>query len=162
MIRKIRLVAVVVAVLALAAVPPTASAKHGGSHGKSCAAKSKAFVVKGTLVSFTADDATTPANDASVTLTVTGANRHARKSGELVDEDAGTVGTQVTYTAASDPFAVKLSGYDGAADTPSAGDKVRVKGKIAYTKKRCAPDGTSVEDRYGEPNVKRVKLVDKD
>ena len=153
MIRSIRLIGLVAVAVAVALVPATAVAKNDGTHGKSCDVKNRAFVVKGTLVSTTAD---------SVTLTVTRANRHARRTGELVDTDAGTEGTQVTYSSASDEYKLVLSGYDGAADTPSAGDKVRVKGKIAYTKKRCAPEGTSVEDRYGDVNVKRVKLIDKD
>ena len=153
MIRSFRLIGLVAAAVALALVPATAVAKNDGTSGKSCDAKNKAFVVKGTFVSSTAD---------SVTLTVTRANRHARRSGELVDTDAGTEGTQVTYSSASDDYTLKLSGYDGDTDTPSPGDKVRVKGKIAYTKKRCAPEGTSVEDRYGDVNVKRVKLIDKD
>jgi len=167
--RGLKLLGLVVALSALAAVPATAPAKQGqgkgkaGAQGQSCKPKKKAFVVKGTLVSFTADDsATTDTNEASVTLTLTRANRHARRSGELVDNDGATEGTQLTFAASSDEFKLKLSGYDGDSDTPSPGDKVRVKGKIAYTKKRCAPDGTSVEDRYGEPNIKRVKLIDQD
>ena len=48
----------------------------------------KGFVVKGTLVSYTADDAATPANEGTVTITVTKANKHARVSGELADADS--------------------------------------------------------------------------
>lgn len=163
MIRSFRLIGLVAVAVAVALVPAAAVAKKSDPPGKSCNPVNKAFIVKGTLVSFTPDDsATTDTNEASVTLTVTKANRHARRSGELVDADPATEGTQVTYSAASDDFKVKLSGYDDATDTPSAGDKVRVTGKIAYTKKRCAPDGTSVEDRYGDVNVKRVKVIDKD
>src|SRR5262245_45494581 len=57
--------------------------------------KNVGFVVRGTLTSFTADNPATPANEASVSITVTGANRHARNSGELVDTDPATPGTQV-------------------------------------------------------------------
>jgi hypothetical protein len=165
MSRSFRLIGLVAAAAALVLVPAGAQAKHPhpAKHpNHSCATVHKAFVVKGALVSYTADDpATAAADETSVTLTVTRANRHARRSGELVDADAVTPGTQVTYSAASDPFKTKLSGY-ATGQTPDAGDKVRVKGKIAYTKKRCAPVGTSVEDRYGAVDLRRVKLIQTD
>ncbi len=158
---------------ALLAIPATGNAKPGNGHGKhhgamkSCKAKKVGYVVRGTLVSVTADDpATTDVNEAVVTMTVTGANRHARKSGELADQDAVKPGVQVkggsyTATAADDAFKLRLNGYEGT-DTPSAGDKVHVVGKIARTKKRCAADGTTLADRYGEPNIKKVRISDRD
>jgi hypothetical protein len=155
-IRQIRPIALLFALVALAAVP-AAQANHGKHKGqgkaKHCVIH-PGYVVKGKLVSFTADDpATTDTNEASVTLTVTGANKHARRSGVHK-------GDEVTYTAATDKngFKVKLSGFE-ANDTPDAGDKVRVVGKIEYTKKKCAPDKTR-EERYGDVNVRRVKIVD--
>jgi hypothetical protein len=172
MARRFRVVGLVVAAGAIALMPAGAQAMHHGHHGKahakhgskshSCAQRKKAFVVNGALVSLTRDDAATTATDeTSVTLTVRRANRHARRSGELVDTDASTPGTQVTYVAASDPFRLKLSGYD-TGQSPDVGDKVRVKGKIAFTRRRCAAAGTSVEDRYGDVNVRRVKLIQTD
>ena len=159
---------------ALLALPATGLAGgdkgKGKGHGsaKSCSKTKKVgFIVKGTLVSATADDpATTDTNEAAATITVTGANKHAKRSGELADQDATKDGVQVkggtyTVTAADDSFKIKLNGYEGT-DTPSAGDKVMVIGKIPYTKKRCAPEGTSVADRYGEPNIKKVVVSDRD
>src|SRR4051812_12269404 len=162
MIRKLRPIVLLFAVLALAALPAVSQAHHA-NHGKHKGAgkghKShctihRGFVVKGTLVSFTADaQATTDTTEASVTLTVTKANKHARRSGVAK-------GDEVTYTAATDEhgFKVRLSGFE-TNDTPDAGDKVRVVGKIDYTKKKCAP-GTTREERYGDVNVRRVKIVD--
>src|SRR5205814_655582 len=81
-------------------------ADGGKGHHSKCVIH-PAYVVKGKLVSFTPDDpATTDTNEASVTLTVTGANKHARRSGVKK-------GDEVTFTAATDEngFKVKLSGY---------------------------------------------------
>lgn len=155
------------AVLALLA-PATAAAKPDPNKQNGCKkpTANKGFVVKGTLDSFTADNPATTANEESVTLTVTKANRHAKRSGELADQDATKPGVQVkgsTYSAdgASDPngFKVKLVGY-GDGETPSVGDKVSLVGKIGVTKAKCAPAGTSTADRYGDVNVRRVKIKD--
>jgi hypothetical protein len=149
---------------ALFAVPATALGAKGGqgkskkggqgkakSHGKSKAcAKTHGvgFQVKGTLVSVTVDDAaTTDASEGSVTLTVTSANKHARNSGDVTE----------TYTVpAGDAYELKLSG-DGTV-APAAGDRVKVKGRVPVTRKRCAAEGTTVADRYGTPDVTRVKI----
>lgn len=157
---------------ALLALPATGVAGHGHGHGKgkaqSCAKAQKVgYVVRGALVSYTADIAsTTDVNEAVVTLAVTGGNFHARRSGELADQDPVTDGVQVKggiyiATAAKDAFTVKLNGYEGA-DTPSLGDRVKVIGKIKRTKKRCADEGTSLADRYLEPNIKKVTISDRD
>ncbi|MGH2840028.1 MAG: hypothetical protein ACRDKY_04295 [Solirubrobacteraceae bacterium] len=175
MLKHTRTFAMLAASGALLALPATGIA--GGDHGKgkgkgqgsakSCKAKKVGYVVRGTLVSVTADDpATADVNEAVVTMTVTGGNRHARNSGELADQDPVKPGVQVkggtyTATAADDAFKLKLNGYEGT-DTPSVGDKVQVVGKIALTKKRCAPDGTSLADRYGDPNIKKVTISDRD
>jgi hypothetical protein len=167
LIRKLRPIVLLFAVLALGALPAVSQAHHanhgkhkgagkGKGHHKSHCTIHRGFVVKGTLVSFTADDpATTDTNEASVTLTVTKANKHARRSGVAK-------GDEVTYTAATDEkgFKVRLSQYESS-ESPKAGDKVRVVGKIEYTKKKCAPDKTT-EERYGDVNVKRVKITDVD
>ena len=41
---------------------------------------------------------------------------------------------------------LKLSGY-------KAGDKVRIVGKISLTKKKCAEDGATADERYGKPSL---------
>ena len=159
------------AALALLA-PATAMAKpdHKPHPNKNAGCKkptvNKGFVVKGTLDSFTADNPATEANEESVTLTVTKANRHAKRSGELADQDASKPGVQVkgsTFSAdgATDPngFKVKLVGYENG-ETPASGDKVTLVGKISVTKAKCAPTGTSTADRYGDVNVRKVKIKD--
>lgn len=142
--------------------------RNATGSAQSCAKTKKVgFVVRGTLTGYTADDpATTDVNEAVVTLSVTGANRHARRSGEIADQDADKKGVQVkgatfTATAADDAFKLRLVRFQGD-DTPSNGDRVKVRGRIPRTKKRCAPAGTSVADRYGKPNIKRVRIADRD
>jgi len=158
--------ALLVAAGALLAVPAVGQAHHKAGHtqggqGKSCAKKpavSKGFVVKGTLVSYNAG--TPAAGDETVTLTVTKMNKHARRAG-LTDADAATAGTQYTIAGTTDPFTVQASGYDPTAtpaDVPSAGDKVRVIGKVAVTRKKCLTTPTS--NPYGAVNVRKVKIVD--
>lgn len=141
---------------ALVAAPASAVAAKGGQGKvKSCAKTlTRGYQVTGTLVSWTED---------SVTLTVTSANRHARNSGELEDQDAERKGVQVvgaTYTVPVNADVLKL-GNDGAA-VPSVGDRVKVKGRIALAKKRCAAEGASVEDRYATPDVTRVTISDRE
>ena len=164
------------ATLALVAFPATGLAKRGehGKHGKhtehakggkSCTkAHSVGFQVGGTLVSMTADElATTDVNEASVTLTVTSANTHARESGDLADQNADRKGVQAngaTLTVpvvAGDAFELRLSS-DYGTGAPAAGDRVKVKGRIAVTKKRCADEGTTTADRYGAVDVIRVSI----
>jgi hypothetical protein len=175
--KTIRLLALLVAACALLVAPAIGQAHHKPGHtkgpkngqpnSKRCKPTKPGFVVRGTLVSFTADNpATTPANEASVTITVTGANRHARNSGDIADQDPTTPGTQVqgapfTVSGLTDPFKVQLVGYEGA-DTPSPGDPVKVIGKVERTKKKCAPAGTSLADRYGDVNVRKVVIKDAD
>jgi hypothetical protein len=112
----------------------------------------------------TADNpATTDVSEATVTLTVTSANKHARESGELADQDADRKGVQAkgaTFTApvvAGDAFELRLSS-DYGTNAPAAGDRVKVKGRVAVTRKRCADEGTSTADRYGTPDVIRVSV----
>ena len=172
-----KLIAAVTAAGALVALPATGVAETGKDNGKGqekqaqaktktnkrCAKTQKVgFSVSGTLVSVTADDpATTDKNESAVTLTVTNANSHARKSGEIADQDAARKGTQVagaTYTVAGP---VKLDGFEGT-DTPSPGDAVKVNGKIALTKKKCAAAGTTEADRYAAPTIKKITVSDRD
>ena len=176
--KSVRSLIMLFAACALLAAPAAVQAHHkpGHTHGpksgqpssKGCKkpAKNVGFVVRGTLTSFTADNPATPANEASVSITVTGANRHARNSGELADTDPGTPGTQVqggpySVSGATDPFTVKLVAFE-AGETPGAGDAVRIVGKVARTKSKCAPTGTSLADRYGQVNVRKVVIHDAD
>jgi hypothetical protein len=166
-LKTARTIAALALAAALVAVPSTALAAKGG-HGKgkgkakSCAkAHTRGFQLTGTLVSLTADDlSTTDSSEATLTLTVTAANRHARNSGELEDQNADRKGVQVvggTYTLpAGDAFVLQL-GDDGAL-VPAAGDRVKVKGRIALTQKRCSAEGAAAADRYDAPDVTRVKV----
>ena len=152
----------VLAVGALAAAP-IAGAEHktdhsAGSKSQTCKkpAVKKAFIVKGTL------DA--PPAGSTVDITVTGANRHARRSGEIADQNPTKRGVQVSgadYMVDSAGAKLKLSGYE-AGENPEAGDKVRIMGKIPLKKKKCAKDDATTDKRYGEPNLKKVKIIDKD
>ena len=174
MMKRLQATAWLAAAGALLAVPAAGQAHHDAGHtkggngksapGKGCAKKStvnKGFSVKGTLVSYTADNAGTPnVNEESLTLTVTGQNRHARRAG-LTDVSPGTAGLQYRLNDADDSFTLQLSEF-GPGQAPAAGDAVRIVGKVAVTKKKCAPAGASLEDRYGAVNVRKVKIVDAD
>jgi len=167
MLKIMRTIVAVAVAAALVAVPATALAAKGGQgkskgKAKSCAKTgTRGFQLTGTLVSLTADDpATTDSSEATVTLTVTAANRHARNSGELEDQDPDRKGVQVvgaTYTVPAGDAYVLMLGDDGAL-VPSAGDRVKVKGRVALTRKRCATDGARAAERYTEVDVTRVKV----
>ena len=173
MLNNARTIATLVAAGTLLAAPATGVAAKGDhasgkaqGKAKSCAkTHSVGYQVSGTLVSVTADDAATAANEAAITMTVTAANSHAAKSGEIDDQNATKKGTQVkgaTLTVAlTDAIRLKLNDYEGT-DTLSAGDKVKISGKIKLMKKRCAPAGTSTADRYATPVVKKVTITDRD
>ena len=91
-------------------------------HAKKCAkARKVGFVVRGTFVSGTGR---------TVTLTVTKANRHARKSGLV------TAGENFTITARK----VRYVHRSGPSDA-EVGDKVRVVGKVTKLKKGCSASG---------------------
>lgn len=171
--KRTRLTVVALAAGALLALPATGLAAPGGqgkSQGKAkrCAKAPKVgFQVTGTYVSHVADDPNTTGNQATVTLKVTSANSHARKSGEIADQNLAEDGVQVagaTYTVPAsdvDGFKLSLNGY-GEGETPTVDvDRVRVIGRIARTKARCAPDGTSLADRYGAVNVRKVTISDR-
>lgn len=171
MLKNPRMIASLTAAGALLAAPAVGiAAKPATTGGKgkttSCTKTTTlGYQVSGTLVAFTADDPTTPASEATVTLKVTSSNVHAAKSGEIADQNATKKGVQVkgaTYVVvAGDAFTVKLNGYEGT-DTPSVGDRVKVSGSIKLTKKACAPAGTSTADRYAAPDVKKVTISDRD
>ena len=161
MLKNTKMIATFVAAGAMLAAPAAGLAAKGGNSAaakgkaKACAtAKSVSYQVSGTFVSAVADDPATPANEGTITMTVTSANVHAAKSGEIADQNATKKGVQVkgaTMTiAATDAFVLKLNGYE-APDTPSAGDKVKVSGKIALTKKRCVVRGRGTVHAPGPP-----------
>jgi hypothetical protein len=152
--------------IAVPAIAPAKKPHNATKNHRSCdKPHSVGFAVAGTLVSVVADDPSTAASEATVTLTLTAANRHARKSGDIADQDPAKRGVQpkgFVYTVpAGDAYTLRLRGYQGA-DTPSPGDRVRVRGRIALTKPRCAAPGTSVADRYGAIDVRRVAIGDRD
>ena len=161
----------IVAAGALLAAPAAGLAAKPTTKGKpttkanACKALKAPFIASGTFVSGTADDPMTAGNEGTVTLKITSANRHARDSGELADQNATKKGVQVkgaTLTiATTDAYVLKLVGYEGT-DTVSVGDRVNVSGKVALTKKRCAPAGTSTADRYGAVDIKKVTIHDRD
>jgi hypothetical protein len=172
--RRTRTISSAIAAAALLAAPGAALAKNAdhpkpNKANKGAAACAKVhtvgFSVLGTLVSATADDPATPASEATVTLTVLAANHNARRSGDIADQDATKPGIQVrgaTFTVpAGDAFKLRLRGYQGA-DTPSPGDLVKVNGRIARTKARCAAPGTSVADLFGAIDVRTVTIHDRD
>ena len=157
-----RTIAALTAAGAALALPATGTAQRPadpGSQGREnrCAqVRTVAYQVSGTYVSHTAN---------SVTLTVRSANSHARKSGEIADQNASRRGVQVRgamYTVpATDAFTLRLRGYEGT-DTPSTGDRVKVSGRIPLQKRNCPPAGASLADRYGAPDVRRVTISDRD
>lgn len=168
-----RTLAAAVAAGALLAVPAAALAAKG-DHGHSKSHKGAAACTKthsvgysltGTLVAVTADDAATPASEATVTLKVLHGNNAARRSGDIADQDATKPGTQVrgaeVTIPATDAFVLRLHGYQGT-DTPSVGDRVKVKARIATTSRKCAAAGTSIADRFGAIDVRRVTVSDRD
>src|SRR5947199_5024800 len=127
----VRSVACLAAAGALLAVPATGMARkpHDPAKNKPARGCAKAhtapFVVAGTLVSVTPDNPATAASEATVTLKLTAANRHARRSGEVADQDGAKPGIQpkgFVYTVpAGDAYTLRLRGYQGT-DTPSIGD----------------------------------------
>jgi hypothetical protein len=160
MLTKTRSLALLIAAGALLALPAT-----GAAEPKRCnKTPNVGYVVSGTLQSVTADDPSTEAFEGAVTITVTEANGHATNSGDIADQDAGTEGVQVagaTYTVSGDAYKLVLEGFEGA-DTPSPGDAVQIIGKVPRTKAKCAPEGTSTADRYGDADIRKVVITDMD
>jgi len=156
---------------ALLAAPASGLAAKPAGKGKAakanaCKAVNMPFNVSGTFVEGAIDNPlTADVNEGTVTLLVTGANRHARNSGELTDMNAAKKGVQAkggTYTVATtDAYVLALNGYE-APDTASVGDKVKVKGKVALTRKRCPTAAATLADRYGAVDVRKVTISDRD
>jgi hypothetical protein len=162
--KRTRILTALAAAGALAAVPVGADANNGSAHAQNGSnhgcdhhpTVTRSFVLTGRLVSYDGN---------TVEITVKNANRHARHSGEITDQDANKAGVQVkgaSYSVSdtSDSFVVKESGYE-TGENPAAGDKVRIRGRISYTRKHCAPE-LSTADRYGAPNIRRVRFIDVD
>lgn len=173
MLKHTRTLASVVAAGALLAVPAIGQAAKPADAGKgksksaeSCTTKAHnvGFSVGGTLSEYTA---ATPASAATIKLKITSANSHARKSGEIADQNPAKKGVQAkgaeltVPVAAGDAFVLKLNGYEGT-NTPTVGDKVKVNGRIALMKRKCAPANTSTADRYGAIDVRKVTISDRD
>ncbi len=161
MTKNARTIAALTAAGAVLALPATVAAQRPDNPGqqgreRSCQnVRTVGYQVSGTLVTATAS---------SVTMTVRSANGHARKSGEIADQDATRRGVQVRGATISVPVTaatLRLRGYEGT-DTPSAGDRVRVSGRVPLQKRKCAAAGTSVADRYGAPQIRRVTISDRD
>ena len=171
--KRIQTIALLTAAVALLAVPAIGQAhktgaqhNHGKSNGKGkgktrdrCTVN-KGFVVRGTLLSYTADDSNQAGNQETVTITVTKGNRHARNSGELASPDSNPLpGVQLTVPT-SDDFDVQLEGHEP--NESLVGDAVRIVGKVAVERKKCAELGDTLADRYGAVNIRKVKIVDAD
>ena len=161
MTKNARTIAALTAVGSALALPAVGTAQRPADPGhqgraQSCEnVRTVAYRVSGTLVSATAN---------SVTMTVRSANSHARKSGEIADQNATRRGVQVrgaTYPVPVSASTLRLRGYEGT-DTPSAGDRVKVSGRVPLQKRKCAVAGTSLADRYGAPVVRRVTVSDRD
>jgi hypothetical protein len=180
--KRLRSTALLIAAAALLAVPAIGQANHQPNHNPGAKAKgkgkgkaksrcvvNKGFVVRGTLASlatYVADNPATPINEANIPVNVTGANRHARRAGVEVGETYTADGTPTTPATVDndDPFSVQLSGYEVGLtppDGPSVGDRVRIIGKVAVTKRKCEPNA-SLAERYDAVNVRKVKIVDAD
>ena len=161
MTKNARTLVALTAAGAVLALPATVAAQRPADPGQQgrenrCQnVRTVGYQVTGTLVSATAS---------SVTMTVRSANSHARKSGEIADQNTSRRGVQVrgaTVTVPVTAATLRLRGYEGT-DTPSAGDRVKVSGRVPLQKRNCTPAGTSLADRYGEPQVRRVTISDRD
>jgi hypothetical protein len=152
-----------VAVVALAATPAISMAGPGKGKGKGksgnhhCKTLKRGFTLRGTLVSFNQGDVSVQ-GDEDISITVTGANRHARRAGWEKGD---------TFSKSDDAFKYKLVEFEPSeqptGDTPgNTPERVKIVGKIAYTKKKCAEPGTSLADRYGAVNIRRVTIKDLD
>jgi|1186.fasta_scaffold475256_2 hypothetical protein len=150
-----KIVVAVLALVAVAAVP--AQAKPGKPHpahpahpaaSKKCKVHNVGYKAHGTLVSEsltqTQGAGTETRRDdrysGDVTVDVTKANHHA------------PTGTQ-TYTLDNDRVKFYDANHDHVADTPKAGDRVKIKGKISKLAKKCDQTGFTPEI-----NVRRVEF----
>jgi hypothetical protein len=165
-INRLRPIGLLLAVFALAALPAATQASRGKTPSADWCAKhgtvKRAFTVRGKLGSFSGTDKKGTAD--SIEIVVSSANRHARHSGDIDDQDPVKPGVQVkgaTYSVSGDTFKYRRVGYEPS-EASEEGDKAKLVGKIEYTKKRCAPEGTSLEDRYGDVNIRKVLVKDKD
>ena len=163
MISKLRPFGLLLAVVALVALPAASQAGKGKGQSKStthCTVK-RAFTVRGLLDGdFTPSD---PKTADSISIEVRSANRHARRSGEIADQDPSAPGVQVKgapFSVSGDTFKYKLVDFE-TNETATTGDKVRLVGKIEYTKQKCEPN-TDLEDRYDDVNIRKAVIKDND
>src|SRR3954453_23362654 len=156
-----KIVVAVLALVAVAAVP--AQAKPGKPHpahpahpaaSKKCKVHNVGYKAHGTLVSESltqtqgagTETRRDDRNSGDVTVDVTKANHHA------------PTGTQ-TYTLDNDRVKFYDANHDGTKDEPTAGDRVKVKGKYTRLSKKCDQTGfTSTTDvRRAEFRPAKVK-----
>ena len=141
------------------AVGGTAQAHHKDGHTKppkppKCAVK-KAFTVKGVLTDGSTVTATGVQN-----FDVTGANSHARKAGYGPDTtEADSANDPGSYELPAGKT-VKLSDYEES-ETPAAGDKVKVLGKIVYDRCGESKDGDA-KGYEGAPTIRKIQVIDAD
>ena len=141
--------------------PDTKKDKRANACAK---AHNVAFRVAGTLVSATADDPATPASEATVTLTLRSANRHARRSGDIADQDPVKKGVQVKgATSRSRGRCLQAQ----AARLPGARHAVARRPRRRQRPDRphegaLRPRRHVVADRYGAIDVRRVTIGDRD
>jgi hypothetical protein len=168
--KRLRFAALATAAGALLIAPTVGDAHHRTGHTKGGNGTSKrckkptvnkGFVVKGTLTSYTADTAsTTDVNEAVVGMTVTGANRHARKAGVEKGETYTADGTP--GASGRDAFTVQLSDFEALESPEVNEDKVRVVGKISVPKRRCGSSTTTGAGDLDDVNIRKVKIIDVD
>ena len=142
---------------AVLAVGGTAQAGHKQSHtpkSPKCTV-SKAFSVKGVLTGGSTVTAT-----GVQSFDVTRANSHARKAGYGPDttstDSANDPGSHELPTGKT----VKLSGYEEG-ESPAAGDKVKVLGKIAFDRCGESKDGDA-KGYEGAPTIRKIQVIDAD
>jgi len=162
-------VASLIATGALLGVPATGQAAGKGKQDRGAQGCTKVhyvpFSVRGILIGALPDDPTTAASEATAGMVVASANRYALMSGEFdTDSDGTKPGMQpggFFSVATGDAFRLKLHGYQRS-DTPSEGDKIRLRGRMKFTRRRCAPAGTSIAKRLGPVDVRKVVITDRD
>jgi hypothetical protein len=139
-----------VALGAMLALAGTAGAKHKPKHD---CTTNKAFVVKGVLT-----DSSTVTTTAVNDFDVTRANSHARKAGFGPDRPGADSANDPGSYELPAGKTVKLVDYEDG-ESPAAGDKVRVLGKIAFDS--CTRDGDP-RGYEGDPVIRKIQVIDSD
>jgi hypothetical protein len=103
--------------------PPQPATSHR------CLAHNEAYTASGTLISWNASQTGTRTFSGTVTVHVTKPNHHA----------AATKGSDVNYTLSNSKVA-----FGHGANPPTAGDRVKVIGRINELGKKCTQTGSTV------------------